>query len=379
MQHPTYRLHKSSGQAICTVRVEGKRMMLYLGAHNSVESRDQYALVCRAIDASTPLPNGAVVDRVKGRKAPLSRLSIAEICEQFLAHARVYYRHPDGSQTGEADNYRLAFRHLVDAKGRDSINSLTRAALREVRESMITSLSRKVINQRVGKIINMVRWAVDEVELCSDSILQSVSTLQPLKAGRSAARERKPIGPVDRSVVFNTLPHLSWPLQRMIAFLWHTGARPGEAARIRGTDIVDQSSDVWEYRPHRHKTTWRGKSRVVLVPRRGQSCIGNLLRLREPTEYLFRPIDMLYGAKRLRAGAFYSTRAIAHAVRKAAKRANLPHWHPNQLRHSFATRFRLHCGIESVSTLLGHSSISTTQLYAERDLESAKRILQKFA
>jgi integrase len=57
--------------------------------------------------------------------------------------------------------------------------------------------------------------------------------------------------------------------------------------------------------------------------------------------------------------------AVVRAWREAHR------WNPNQLRHSWATKVRKQFGLEEASVGLGHSSISTTLIYAERDLAKA--------
>jgi integrase len=47
-------------------------------------------------------------------------------------------------------------------------------------------------------------------------------------------------------------------------------------------------------------------------------------------------------------------------------------WHPNQLRHTFATRVRKDYGLEAAQVLLGHSRADVTQVYAERNEELAR-------
>jgi integrase len=70
----------------------------------------------------------------------------------------------------------------------------------------------------------------------------------------------------------------------------------------------------------------------------------------------------------------FSDTGYAHAVAKAAARAGVPHWHPNQLRHLFATEVRRVHGLEAAQVLLGHSRADVTQVYAERDLARASAI-----
>ncbi len=52
----------------------------------------------------------------------------------------------------------------------------------------------------------------------------------------------------------------------------------------------------------------------------------------------------------------------------------IPAWSPNWLRHNRATELRRH-GLDVVKTILGHSKVETMQIYAEKDLDSAKKKL----
>jgi integrase len=82
-------------------------------------------------------------------------------------------------------------------------------------------------------------------------------------------------------------------------------------------------------------------------------------------------------APKRRPGAKYSTAAYGQAVAKACDRAGLPHWHPNQLRHSHATEVRRRYGLEAAQVVLGHSRADVTQVYAERDLTLAERVAKE--
>jgi integrase len=52
-------------------------------------------------------------------------------------------------------------------------------------------------------------------------------------------------------------------------------------------------------------------------------------------------------------------------------------WHPHQLRHLAATRLRAEFGIESARTMLGHSSASVTEIYAQDDMKAAAEAMQR--
>jgi site-specific recombinase XerC len=49
-------------------------------------------------------------------------------------------------------------------------------------------------------------------------------------------------------------------------------------------------------------------------------------------------------------------------------------WHPNQLRHTYATGVRKLYGLEAAQVLLGHARADVTQVYAERDWGLALRV-----
>ena len=50
-------------------------------------------------------------------------------------------------------------------------------------------------------------------------------------------------------------------------------------------------------------------------------------------------------------------------------------WHPHQLRHNAATRLRKEYGLEAAQVILGHKTLSVTEIYAEKNVEAAKRIM----
>ena len=49
-------------------------------------------------------------------------------------------------------------------------------------------------------------------------------------------------------------------------------------------------------------------------------------------------------------------------------------WHPNQLRHTFATEVRKAHGLEAAQVLLGHARADVTQVYSERNLTLAVKV-----
>ena len=73
----------------------------------------------------------------------------------------------------------------------------------------------------------------------------------------------------------------------------------------------------------------------------------------------------------------YDTQAYGRAIRRACVAAGIEPWAPNRLRHSRGTDLRHRHGLEASQAVLGHSEIGTTQIYAERDHDAARRIMSE--
>ena len=52
-------------------------------------------------------------------------------------------------------------------------------------------------------------------------------------------------------------------------------------------------------------------------------------------------------------------------------------WHPHQLRHNAATRLRKEFGLDVAQVVLGHATLEVIQVYAERDVEAAQKVMRK--
>jgi len=75
------------------------------------------------------------------------------------------------------------------------------------------------------------------------------------------------------------------------------------------------------------------------------------------------------------------TRAEWKARLSADQRKALRAWqkahrfHPHQLRHTAATRIRRQFTLDAAQVILGHKQVSATQVYAEKNVEAARRVM----
>ncbi|MCE9567043.1 MAG: site-specific integrase [Planctomycetes bacterium] len=397
---PTYRLHKQSGQAVVTVNVDGRRKDILLGVYNSAESKEEYRRVLTDLEAGRLFTN-----------APTD-LTVTELCMRFWRHAEQHYRHPDGKPTSQITVVRIAIRALREQAGHLLAREFGPMAFKNVREAMVRKgWARPTVNQCCGIVKRAFRWAVEN-ELVPSDRWEALRSVPGLAKGRTSAPEPEPILPVPLAHAAATSPRLSITVWGMVRVQTLTGMRPGEVCRIRPCDI-DTSGSVWLYKPAHHKTAYRGRSRIIPIGAKAQAVLKQFTP-DVPTAYYFPPsraveemrseraakrVTPFYPTQVARSKAkrkanpqrqpaeFYPTQSYAVAVLRAIELVNrslveagvdvaehVPHWHPNQLRHTFATEVRKAYGLEAVQVLLGHARADVSQVYAERDTALAVRV-----
>lgn len=134
-------------------------------------------------------------------------LSIAELILAYARHCDAHYLRADGSFAAERDHIRLAVRTARQVHGTTPADQFGPLALKTVRQAMIDAgLSRNTINQRIGRIARVFRWATEN-ELLPASIYQTLDAVEGLKKGglwhasprRSLRWRARSSSPADRS------------------------------------------------------------------------------------------------------------------------------------------------------------------------------------
>ena len=155
---PRYRHHKPSGQAVVTL--DGHDV--YLGKHGTPESRAEYDRV-----VSEWLANGRRLPVQRDGTSPSDR-TVNELLVGFMAYAEQHYRHADVTPTSEITDYKLSLRPLKHLYGDTPVKEFGPLALKAVRQLMVDGyvhprygpqppLARRLVNQRVGRIVRACR------------------------------------------------------------------------------------------------------------------------------------------------------------------------------------------------------------------------------
>lgn len=406
---PSYRLHKQSGQALVTLNGRD----ICLGVHNTRDSKTKYSrVIAEWLAAGRQLPTDS------------GQISIVEIMVGYWRHAQAYYRKADGTQTGEASRIKRELAPLKRLYGRTPAMEFGPLKLKAVRDDVIAlKWCRTSVNHAIGTIKRMFRWATEN-ELLPSNVFHALQSVTGLKAGRSEAPESEPVQPVADAHALAILPLVSRQVGAMIQLQLITAMRPGEACAMRGCDL-DTTTKLWAYKPAEHKIQHHGHDRVVYLGPQAQQIIKPFLKL-DPRAYLFDPreaeaerLAKLHAARvtplnqgtrpgmnknrrRARAiGERYTVQSYRRAVSRGCdaafplperltvetltyeQRTELATWrdqhrfHPHQLRHGAATRLRKQHGLEAAQVLLGHRTLSVTQVYAQANVEKAQRVMSE--
>ncbi len=273
---PKYRRHKRKGRADqAFVELKGHR--IHLGICDTPESWEKYHRILAEWNAN-------------GRRIPVDpqEITIVELIERYWDFAQSYYRKPDGTPTGEADNIRYPLRDLRILYGKSLAADFTPQALKTVRAHMVDGgVARSTVNKRVNMIRRMFRWGASE-GLVQPTVYQALGTVSGLRRGRTEAHEPEPIRPVPLADVDAVEPYVSRQVWALIQLGLLTGARPGELILMRPDDI-DQTEDVWPYTPQQHKNSHRGDTRTILLGPRAQQILEPFLKGRPQEAYCFSP------------------------------------------------------------------------------------------
>ena len=197
--------------------------------------------------------------------------------------------------------------------------------------------------------------------------LISSSPFELVTAPKSSNTLPDVLSPEDVEQLLNFKPSNTIEIRDMaiVELMYSSGLRVSETVNINISDFEENMSFL--------RVIGKGsKTRLVPMGRFAINAINNWLNEREKisnnTDALFLNLK----------GSRLSVRSIQLRLKKMAIKQGLPPVHPHMLRHSFATHMLESSGdLRTIQELLGHSSLSTTQIYTKLDYQHLAKIYDK--
>ena len=196
---------------------------------------------------------------------PGQTVLVSELVLRFYRHALEFYVDPDGVPTGQHITIRAALRPLNSEYGDLPAHEFGPKRLKTLQATMAKKPKwcRGSVNRATSIIKQAFKWGASE-ELFPGSVAVNLACVGAIKAGQHGAREKPPIEPVADEIVDATIPKVSELVADVIRVMRLSGARPGEILRVTAArKPIEADPTCWLYKPTRHKTKHKGKSRVI--------------------------------------------------------------------------------------------------------------------
>ncbi len=194
--------------------------------------------------------------------------------------------------------------------------------------------------------------------------LVNTSPFDLISAPKTPSNLPDVLSPEDVEQLLNFKPSSLIEVRDMaiVELIYSSGLRVSEAIDI---DIADFEEDMSFLR-----VIGKGsKTRLVPLGKFAINAIKNWLIEREK---IVNNTDALFLNSK---GTRLSVRSVQIRLKKMALKQGLPPIYPHMLRHSFATHMLESSGdLRTIQELLGHSSLSTTQIYTKLDYQHLAKI-----
>lgn len=266
-------------------------------------------------------------------------------------------------------NYSLRLKRLIEFVGDIKISELNRMQLLDYRMALNEhGLNVKTINYHIVAIRAFLKFLLkNDIDCISPEKLELAKTL-PREVNYLTEEEIEKI--LQAPVQFTKSPIKLIRDEAILHFLYGTGLRVSELINLKRKDIKVDSKQF--------SVVGKGsKLRAIFTTNNARSKLDAYIKQRaDNSEYLFISLSVN------KLGEHLSRNAIEDIVKKYAKLA----WinkkvTPHTLRHSFATSLiKKWADIRAVQTLLGHASITTTQIYThvdDRHLQKVHDLLEE--
>ena len=199
--------------------------------------------------------------------------------------------------------------------------------------------------------------------LKKNNLIES-SPFELVSAPKSPSNLPEVLSPEDVEQLLNFKPSNLIEIRDMaiVELMYSSGLRVSETVNINMGDFEEDMTFL--------RVLGKGaKTRIVPLGRFAVTAIDNWIIERE--KIATKSEALFLNSK----GARLSIRSVQLRLKKMATKQGLPPIHPHMLRHSFATHMLESSGdLRTIQELLGHSSLSTTQIYTKLDYQHLVKI-----
>ncbi len=347
---PSYRLHKSTGQAVCYINRTAK----YLGIHDTPESRLAYAKLLTELQAESGKSSAHAPGRMER--------TVSELLLKFASDPEGLPKYSNAEQHCLQGVIRIVRTMFGDTMA----NDFGPLRLRAVRESMLQGeaptdgtpkkklrkpWSHSFTNRQVKRLRHIFRLGVSW-EYLSQTVVDALGSVPSLNDPNAGSRQRTAVPNDNLQAVREKLSkqlHVD-----LFDLMLLTGSRPGELLGSRSSDglrtcDLDRRGEVWRVDLKKHKTTHKGKSRTLYFHPKAQLILRRYLRDDAPEVPMFSIRRDHFGK----------------VVRSACEAAGVPEFTPHWIRHTVATKTADDMGIEAAQRLVGHASSAMTEHYTK--------------
>ena len=264
--------------------------------------------------------------------------------------------------------YALDLRNFLDWAARSKLDPLTlnhRRFRRYLAELKQARYSTRTINRHLAAVRGYYKFMNDN----DTTVVNPAAAATTPKLDKELPR-RAADSDINRLLeVCDTSTAVGLRDRVFLELLFATGARISEAAGLHTADIDFSQSSV--------RLFGKGsKERIVPLYPLAVDLLRTYLQTARPKLLGGKMSDAVFISTR---GNDMSADSLRRVFKQRAAQAGLdPSLHPHDLRHAFATDL-LEGGadLRSVQEMLGHSSLSTTQIYTHLSLEHMKKTVER--
>ena len=268
-----------------------------------------------------------------------------------------------GLSKNTVSSYQRDLNKLSKFLGASNVNNFS-----SLTEEMCSSWIANLFQNNVGarSIQRHISSAKGFFNYLKKSGLVTESPFELINSPKSPSHLPNILSPEEVSQLLNFKPKNAQEKRDLaiIELIYSSGLRVSETVNTNLKDFEDNKNFL--------RVLGKGsKTRLVPVGRYAQSAINDWIIEREKFST---KDDALFINLR---GSRITTRSVQERLKNIALMQGLPPVNPHMLRHSFATHLLESSGdLRSIQELLGHSSLSTTQIYTRLDYQHLIKVYE---